>query len=63
MSVTPVSVFCPYCGEHFETVLDLSAGGQSYFEDCYVCCRPIEFQVNVAPDGSAYNLALRRDDD
>lgn len=30
-------------------VLDLSAGEQSYVEDCEVCCRPIE--VKYASDG------------
>jgi hypothetical protein len=45
------TVDCPYCGETFETVLDLSAGSASYIEDCEVCCRPIEFALEVADDG------------
>jgi hypothetical protein len=32
---------CPFCGEHISMVLDMSDGGQSYIEDCEVCCRPI----------------------
>lgn len=44
------SVECPYCGETFETALDLSAGSMSYIEDCEVCCRPIEFALEVADD-------------
>jgi Cysteine-rich CPXCG len=44
------TVECPYCGESFETVLDLSAGSTSYIEDCEVCCRPIEFALEVADD-------------
>lgn len=28
-------------------VLDLSAGGQCYLEDCEVCCRPIEISFQV----------------
>jgi len=31
-------------------VLDLSAGGQSYIEDCEVCCRPIEIRYAVEED-------------
>lgn len=31
-------------------VLDLSAGGQSYIEDCEVCCRPIEIRYQVEAD-------------
>lgn len=45
------TVECPYCGESFETVLDLSAGSTSYIEDCEVCCRPIEFALEVEHDG------------
>jgi hypothetical protein len=28
-----VSVSCPYCGESFETLVDVSAGSASYIED------------------------------
>ena len=39
---------CPYCFEKISMLLDLSHGGQSYIEDCEVCCNPIEiiFQVS-----------------
>lgn len=42
-----ISVSCPYCGETFDTTVDLSAGDQSYIEDCYVCCCPIQFDVRT----------------
>jgi len=32
-------------------VLDLSAGRQTYVEDCEVCCRPIE--ITYAVEGGA----------
>lgn len=38
---------CPYCGETITMLLDLSAGGQSYVEDCEVCCRPIGVDFEV----------------
>ena len=57
------SVRCPYCGERFETVVDISAGNQTYVEDCYVCCRPILFQLMVSPDGALEEIVVRRDDD
>ncbi len=41
---------CPYCGEEISFVLDLSAGSQSYIEDCEVCCRPIEIHYEVEGD-------------
>ncbi|GAA6136402.1 CPXCG motif-containing cysteine-rich protein [Arenicella sp. 4NH20-0111] len=36
---------CPYCGERFTAYIDLSQGNQQTIEDCYVCCRPIEFII------------------
>ncbi len=38
---------CPHCGEGISMVLDLSAGSQSYIEDCEVCCNPIEVSYRV----------------
>ncbi len=38
---------CPYCGELISMLLDLSAGGQAYIEDCEVCCRPIQISFGV----------------
>lgn len=32
---------CPYCWKQISMLLDLSSGGQSYIEDCEVCCNPI----------------------
>ena len=38
-------VNCPYCGEWFTLFIDLSQGSHKTIEDCYVCCRPIEFSI------------------
>jgi|TARA_R100001143_G_scaffold30013_11_gene29380 hypothetical protein len=46
------SVMCPYCGEIIEVLLDASVNFQEYIEDCFVCCRPIQFSVYVNDDGS-----------
>lgn len=56
-------VDCPYCGEPFETSVDISAGDQHYIEDCPVCCRPIECHLAVTMDGEQATLTTRRDDD
>jgi hypothetical protein len=32
---------CPHCWETINLTLDLSVPGQSYVEDCPVCCRPM----------------------
>lgn len=59
-SVQPRTVQCPYCGESFDTVIDLSAGSMSYIEDCQICCQPIEFRLEVADDGAAARLQVGR---
>ena len=41
---------CPYCWEQISLVLDLSVKGQSYVEDCEVCCHPIEVRYTVEDD-------------
>lgn len=39
---------CPYCGELITVLIDNSVSHQEYIEDCQVCCRPIEFVVDVS---------------
>ena len=56
------SVQCPFCGESFDTQVDLSAGSSSYIEDCQVCCQPIEMQLEVDEDGALQRLTARRAD-
>lgn len=48
--IESIVLHCPYCGESFSTVADLSAGSQAYIEDCAVCCRPIEVRLKVGAD-------------
>jgi hypothetical protein len=55
-----VVVRCPYCGERFETRVDLTAEDAAYVEDCEVCCRPIEFQVERDEGGALLALQARR---
>ena len=38
---------CPYCWEEISFILDVSLEGQSYIEDCEVCCQPIHIRYNV----------------
>jgi hypothetical protein len=56
------TVQCPYCGEPFETVVDFSSGSTSYIEDCAVCCRPIEFRLEVGDEGTEAGLQVGRSD-
>jgi hypothetical protein len=55
-----VTVQCPFCGEAFETAVDLSAGSFSYIEDCQVCCQPIDVQVSIGASGELLELEARR---
>jgi hypothetical protein len=57
-----VVVACPYCGEHFETSADASAGPCKYVEDCQVCCQPIEMEIRVDDSGGFQELLTRRGD-
>lgn len=57
------SVECPYCGECFESTIEPEDGSQHYIEDCAVCCRPIEFRMQVDTDGEHVKLTVYRDDE
>jgi hypothetical protein len=43
------AIHCPWCGEAFTALIDLSYGESEYVEDCPVCCRPIS--LHLKPDG------------
>lgn len=46
-SLTETTVYCPYCGESLEVLIDPQEAGQQYIEDCQVCCKPIVFSVEM----------------
>ena len=47
MAVESVHIYCPYCGENIEVLIDCSELFQEYIEDCQVCCRPISLSVAI----------------
>jgi hypothetical protein len=61
--IETVSIVCPYCGESYETTVDLSAGSQRYIEDCAVCCRPIEIALRIGDDGELLDISTATDRD
>ena len=63
MLIEETQVFCPYCGERFDTAVDCSAGSQVFVEDCPVCCQPIDFQLRVDDEGGFRELVPSRDSD
>jgi transcription elongation factor Elf1 len=52
MDLLEKKIECPYCGESLDVLVDMSEAGQSYVEDCQVCCRPMVFSVSDDLDGS-----------
>jgi hypothetical protein len=51
---TGATVYCPYCNETVEIVIDPGSGSvQEYVEDCGVCCQPWTVRVQYREDGSA----------
>lgn len=61
-SVQERSVYCPYCGECIDVLIDTSAGEQDYYEDCSVCCRPIRICLFTTNDGSV-DVVVKREDE
>ena len=56
-----VLVDCPSCGETSAIEVDTTAGPeQSYFEDCPVCCRPMEVYVQCRP-GEVLSISVTSD--
>jgi hypothetical protein len=41
------TVQCPYCWESFSLLIDGSVECQEYVEDCEVCCRPIDYVIEI----------------
>ena len=38
---------CPHCWQTISMILDLSIAGQSYVEDCEICCNPIQISFTA----------------
>lgn len=58
-----VTVACPYCGEEVGIVVDCTIKSQRFVEDCQVCCRPIQFAIEVSEDGEILELRANSEDE
>lgn len=56
------TIYCPYCGEHIDVLVDCSVESQEYVEDCSVCCRPIVIAVSSL-DGELLSLQARSENE
>ncbi|MCB0327750.1 MAG: CPXCG motif-containing cysteine-rich protein [Bdellovibrionales bacterium] len=54
MNLLTQIVSCPYCNEPIELELDPSIAHQRYIEDCWVCCRPIEVELQIQEEGQCH---------
>ena len=61
METQSKQIYCPYCGESINIMVDDSVQQQQYIEDCSVCCRPIELDVSVKDD--VVTVTPKRDDE
>ena len=62
--VEPYFYQCPYCWENISILLDPGIHRQELIEDCEVCCRPIEIEVEVDDeDGSLVSVQGKREDE
>jgi len=57
-----LSVQCPYCGEFIELTVDRSMLGDSYGEDCTVCCQPMVILASADEEGGL-SVEVRREDE
>jgi len=53
---------CPYCWETIEVLIDDCGEDQQYVEDCQVCCRPINFHLEL-DDSQQIQVSVFTDDE
>lgn len=46
-----IAAICPWCGSEITIVVDVSAGAQSYVEDCQICCAPMVVTMELDAEG------------
>jgi hypothetical protein len=56
------TVTCPYCWEVLQVLLDPGEAGESYIEDCQVCCHPMLLSLSTDGMGRLEVSAQRCDD-
>jgi hypothetical protein len=57
-----VELQCPWCGEPYGSMLDLTDASRAYIEDCQVCCRPIEVRLEISESGELESVWTSRVD-
>lgn len=57
--LTEKRIRCPFCGETITVIVDISAGSQTYVEDCPVCCQAMQITIE-ADDGILRTIRAER---
>jgi hypothetical protein len=60
--LTQSTITCPYCGERLDILIDPSDLDQQYIDDCQVCCKPINFLVQMDMDETLF-VTVSSDDE
>ena len=55
-------IYCPYCGEALDVLVDTATGEQQYYEDCAVCCQPMLLIVSEDECGEMIVDVKRNDE-
>lgn len=55
-----VDLPCPWCGEIYGSMLDLTDASRCYIEDCQICCRPLEVLLEVGDGGELLRVTTRQ---
>lgn len=58
-----VVVTCPHCYAAVELDVDCTSGDQVYYEDCRICCAPMEVRIHVDDEGNLAYAEARHEDD
>ncbi len=43
------TIYCPFCGQRFDLMIDTSVPQQRLTTDCEVCCRPFNLYIECEP--------------
>jgi hypothetical protein len=54
-----VEATCPYCGAPIRLMVDTSQGPYETIEDCEVCCRPMQLNIDCEP-GEVFAIETQR---
>ena len=55
------TISCPHYAKLMNMIIDLSAHGQTYIEDCQIFCKPMQIEFDVS-GGELVYLRIARGD-